>query len=228
MLHFTVVSLFGQHRTDILSKTNVEQLGQIAIQFESQYQQMHDRAIEWAQRTGSPLVVVTPDGKVREIVGIDNGNPIFYGTNNLNAVKTTSTDKIQVGGSTGLDLTGNDFTIGIWDAGKVRTTHQEFELQSGGSRVTLIDTGGNFHDHSTHVAGTMIAVGISNYAKGMAIEGLLDSWNWSNDESEMAAAAADGLLLSNHSYGRMGGWSYSGSAWYWFGDININSHYCPT
>ena len=54
----------------------------------------------------------------------------------------------------------------------------------------------------------------------MAGKAMIYGWDFSNDLAEMAIAAADGMVLSNHSYGSLTGW-YHNSAynmWYWYGD----------
>jgi hypothetical protein len=64
-------------------------------------------------------------------------------------------------------------------------------------------------DHSTHVSGTMIAAGVNPVAKGMSFGAqLLQAYDFNNDESEMAKAAAgtNGIIVSNHSYADIAGW----------------------
>ncbi len=67
-------------------------------------------------------------------------------------------------------------------------------------------------------------VGADATARGMAYEGNLDAYDWSNDDSEMANAAANGLLVSNHSYGIITGWEWNADdeVWYWHGDTDIS------
>ena len=79
--------------------------------------------------------------------------------------------------------------------------HQELT-----GRVVQKDNAASSSEHSTHVAGTMMAKGVNPLAKGMSF-GLkkLMAYDFSNDASEMAAAAND-LLVSNHSYGAITGW----------------------
>ena len=86
---------------------------------------------------------------------------------NVNAADTTNADQLHSGGGLGLNLTGAGVTIGIWDGGAVHATHQEFQVEGGGSRVTVVG-GGNNSSHATHVAGTIGATGVSPSAKGMA------------------------------------------------------------
>jgi hypothetical protein len=69
----------------------------------------------------------------------------------------------------------------------------------------------------------MIASGEQPTAKGMAYAAKLDAYDWNSDEGEMAGAAAQGLLMSNHSYGLITGWAYGdydglgSSRWFWWG-----------
>ncbi|MCX6305621.1 MAG: GEVED domain-containing protein [Bacteroidetes bacterium] len=163
------------------------------------------------------------DKGVSEIQYIDNfGFPQSYSTTNLNAGKTTNTDDIWAGGSTGLNLTGAGYLVGEWDGGGVLTTHQEFS-NGAGTRVTQMDVPTSTHYHSTHVAGTMIAEGVDAAAHGMATGALLHAYEWNDDNAEMATAAAGGLTLSNHSYGWNRGWIYDSGSWYWFGNTTVST-----
>ncbi len=154
----------------------------------------------------------------RELMGVDErGEPIVYKTHNTDARWTTNTNDLVPGGSSGHNVTGATIGAGelaIWDGDPVRAGHQEFE-----GRVTKINTSGN-GDHATHVAGTMVGAGYSTNtsAQGMAPDALLDSYDWTNDDSEMATAAAAGLQVSNHSYGGVYGYDKdSGGNWHWYG-----------
>jgi subtilisin family serine protease len=147
------------------------------------------------------------DGKVIELMAFDGDVPVFYSTSNTIAARSIATNQIQAGGSAGLNLSGSTDTLGIWDEGIARTTHQEF-----GTRVILGDGSTVISDHGTHVGGTMIASGVVSSAKGMSPLAKLKTYNWFNDLSEMGIAAANGMYVSNHSYGYLLGWD--GSTWY--------------
>ncbi|MCX7826952.1 MAG: S8 family serine peptidase, partial [Verrucomicrobiae bacterium] len=118
---------------------------------------------------------------------------------NVNAADTTNADQLRSGGGLGLSLTGAGVTVGVWDGGAVRSTHQEF-----GGRVTVIDAVAN-SDHGTHVAGTIGASGVVTAARGMATGVSLRSRDWNNDISKINS---DGSLIqvSNHSYSYITGW----------------------
>ncbi|MEY2904351.1 MAG: hypothetical protein RJA52_367, partial [Bacteroidota bacterium] len=103
------------------------------------------------------------DGKVIELMAFEGEFPVFYATSNTTAANSIRTNEIQSGGSSGLSLTGVTDTLGIWDEGITRTTHQEF-----GSRVILGDGTTTISNHGTHVGGTMIASGTVSSAKGMS------------------------------------------------------------
>lgn len=224
---FIVNALFSQGQVDILQKTNTTQLHLLSEKYTTQFQEEYQRAQMWADSTG--FAMVEDSLHPIALTGFRNGFPIYLQGNNLNAAKTTSTDKIQEGGGAELDLTGEGFIIRIWDGGHVQVEHQEFQLPDDSSRVTIMDANYSPKLHSTHVGGTLAAQGLDDNARGMATEAFLYSYDWLNDASEMAGAATEGMLISNHSYGTTCGWHYIplseyGPHWWWYGDINVNEN----
>ena len=172
-----------------------------------------------ARQLGIPMRRELPNGKVMELQRFKPGTgPVFYITNNLDAADSVSTDEVWFGGSAGLALDGGGMTVGEWDGGAVLAEHPDLY-----PRVTQVDGVTAISNHSTHVAGTLIAADIEplRRAKGMAPAADLRAYDWNSDSAEMAAAAASGLLLSNHSYGIAAGWVYTGGAgadeWWWIG-----------
>lgn len=147
----------------------------------------------------------------------EDGIPMYYKTDNRNAAKTISTDKVYPGGGAGLNLDGTGITPREWDGGGVRLAHQEY-----GGRVVQGDNPSSTHWHSTHVAGTIMAAGVQSTAKGMAYNANLRAFDWNSDNSEMASEAANGMLMSNHSYGYGRGWGWS-NGWTWYGNPSIST-----
>lgn len=196
-----------------------QKLRQFSQEKTTEWQQQRQEAEEIAERIGLPLRIELESGKVIELQRFENNHPVYYETHNLNGAVTSSVDAIRPGGDLGLELTGDTQTLGIWDGGKVRTTHQEF-----GNRVTQQDDETSLSGHATHVGGTMVAAGVQENAQGMAYEAELDAHSWSNDLGEVSDAAADGMLVSNHSYGLLMGWSYNQDEemWDWWGDVEIS------
>ncbi|MFZ4797417.1 MAG: S8/S53 family peptidase [Bacteroidia bacterium] len=160
------------------------------------------------------------NGRIIEFDGFgDNGFPEFKTTcSNIGLAATINTNQVWPSGVLGLSLTGNGSTkLGIWDSGKLRITHQEFV-----GRVTNMDSSTSFSAHSNNVAGLLMAAGIVPSAKGLAFQSNLKAWNFTNDRAEMALAA-NGLLVSNHSYANSAAWIFSGGFQYWLGDTTLNA-----
>ena len=167
---------------------------------------------------GWPIRAEDSTGRVIVLRKINKGKPVYFVSENLDAARTVSTDRTWPGGSGGFSLTGVGILLGIWDGGAVRTDHQEF-----GGRVTQVDFTSLHDDHSTHVAGTMIAGGVDPQAHGMAYQAFLDAYDNLFDFSEMAGAAAEGLTASNHSYaGTPAGWEDEVWGWTWWGDVSVS------
>ena len=226
---FIIIGFYGmshvhsQNRT-LTNQTNPQKevLLKLAEAFQQKYLIQRAEVERVAKERGWVIRQETPEG-VSEIMYIDSkGFPQAYGTTNLNAARSTNTDDIWVGGSTGLNLNGSGYLVGEWDGGGVLTTHQEFNNGTG-TRVTQMDVPAATSYHSTHVAGTMIAEGQVASAHGMATEALLHAYEWTNDNAEMATEAAGGLTLSNHSYGLNRGWNSSGGNMYWWGNPGISA-----
>jgi len=158
-----------------------------------------------------------------ELLGIINDHPVYFTTNNVGGALTQKTYRLYPNGGRGLSFTGQGYNnIAIWDGGKVRTTHQEFQ-----GRVTQGDAATILSDHATHVSGTITAGGVQANAKGMAYQATIKAFDWDDDITEMTQQAQQGLELSNHSYGYLVGWYYgdlgNGTAWYWLGHTQIST-----
>jgi len=149
-------------------------------------------------------------------------------TDDFQATDTVNADQLQPGGSTGLNLTGNGITVGVWDGGIVRPSHQEFV-----GRVTVGDGSTTLSDHGTHVAGIIGATGIVPEARGVANKVKIISYDVTNDINEIQNAPSS-LLLSNHSYGTVNGWiqkywpALGKVADAWMGDRSLYSFEDPT
>ncbi|MBN2460916.1 MAG: S8 family serine peptidase, partial [Candidatus Cloacimonetes bacterium] len=206
----------------MLERTNIEILQQLSLDLASLYQIRHQEAILIATEKGWPIKQVREDGSVIELQFLRDGFPVYYVTGNGVSAETISTNQVRPGGTTGLNLDGTGMVLYEWDAGKVLLSHQELT-----GRITIGDPASNtdLHDHSTHVAGTLIAAGIDMSAVGMAYNGTLIDYDWDDDNSEMSAAGAGGALISNHSYSFITGWYYNyrnDGLWCWFGDTTVS------
>lgn len=184
-------------KVKIIAETNVAELNRLAPIYDSIYKTNKLKAMELAAVKGWEEFIVKPNGGKAELVSVDEfDNPIYYTTFNAGAAITTRANRLNTGGSLGLQLDGQNMTVGVWDGGRVRSTHQ---LIAG--RVTQVDNPTSVSDHATHVSGTVMGGTASATAKGMASQANLRAYDWTTDTFEVTQAAANGLLVSNHSYG---------------------------
>jgi hypothetical protein len=153
----------------------------------------------------------TDDGETcTQLIAVRDGRVYRYKTCNANAAIGTAANLVRQTPPYNVD--GTNLAAGVWDAGTVRSTHQEF-----GGRVILKNAVAA-HYHSTHVGGTIGARGVDATAKGMAPAVRIWSYDWNSDLSEMASVAMSAtgqvgvIQISNHSYGLETGWE--GSEWF--------------
>lgn len=154
-------------------------------------------ALQYAKKNKLPISGYDKDGNYKELQRIaQDGTPIYYTSLNTTINTTTRVSSLHANGSMGLDLDGDGMHIGIWDAGTVRTSHEEFN-----GRILVGDKLKSINNHATHVAGTLVASGKDARAKGIAYKATVVSYDWFKDEAEVIKAASEGMLISNHSYG---------------------------
>ncbi|MGY8934451.1 MAG: S8 family serine peptidase [Flavobacteriales bacterium] len=200
---FLMHSLFGQtyaERQSIIANYDLQTLSALESEYRLAFIQEKQKALELAVIYGWEEFKEMPNSGRAELVGVyKNGKPKYYTTSNREGGITTRADKVHTGGGANLELNGQDMIVGEWDAGATRENHPLFN-----GRVNQMDNSPQYDNHATHVAGTMIGNGeeVNGAAIGMAPEAVLHAYDWYSDSGEMIAAAADGLLVSNHSYGQ--------------------------
>ncbi len=178
------------------------------------------RTLQLADSLQLPSRLIYPDGRIMEIRRFNiNMIPEYLTTFNSMAARTVATDKVRFDGNMGYSLDGDGLVVGVWDGGVPLSTHVEF-----GDRVLILDGSAEVVGHATHVSGTIGASGVNGQARGMADKAVIEAYDWDQDIQEMDAAAGQGLLLSNHSYGYVSGWDYNSeeSRWEWWGDLSIS------
>ena len=202
---FFISAQTEKERSKIVSSYNKEELGKLLNEFATKQKEQQAEAIAFAKANNIPVLVKLEDGGIAELQRIDDGKLIYYRTFNVAAAKSTRTNHLHTGGSLGLNLNGQNMIAYVWDGGHARVSHQEYDGTGGTNRVTVEDAtsegGTKLNFHAAHVTGTITASGFTANAKGMAPQSKVKAYMWNNDLAEATAAAANGMLLSNHSYG---------------------------
>lgn len=186
----------------IISRYDLNALRLESNLYVKDFRNQRERFKTYAQKYDIPLTVTNRKGGVSHFSRIDEKGNLIYlkAYSNVEAAKTIGVDRLYPTGDLELNLTGESMVVGLWDEGKVRGQH---ELLSG--KVTQKDDAEDFGDHATQVAGTLIGKKLESrlgaLAQGMAYNAKLEAYDWDDDVEEMYKAAANGLLISNHSYG---------------------------
>ncbi len=194
-----------QEKAIILDSYDLGQLKLLENRYIQQAQSRRQQILRQANLQGWQLLRSNSNGSLDQLVDISpEGLPIYYTVHNVDAAASTRTNHLHTGGSLGLNLNGQNMTFHVWDGGPTRPTHQEFDGPGGNNRISINDgvtslNGNSFH--AMHVTGTIAASGFSANAKGMAPQATVLTHEWTNDLAEATTAAANGMLLSNHSYG---------------------------
>ncbi len=231
LFHFALIILFILLKSFSISAQKAaygpgqrERLKTLSDQFDIIENNARLRAIAYAADKGLPVRKVLDDGTVIEIQYIDpKGMPVYHQSDNAGAAVTVGADKLHPGGESGVSLTGYGFFAGVWDSGDVDTAHAEFR-----NRLFLKESEEDSRgtsEHATHVAGTIAAAGKYTQAKGMAFEADIHSYDWNGFLGQLAEAAAEGYLISNHSYGIRLGWTRQDGQWVWNGPPDASEDY---
>lgn len=204
---FSATNMNAQTEEDVHLITkgyDMEALRQLEERFDREYKENYAKGLEIARKRNLPIEGVDEQGRSFSLQGVVPGTDYlkyYQSNNNVSAKSSIQTARVQDlhngAADFGVDIQGQTVTVGIWDNGAVYAGHQSI----GSSRVTSKDGSTSIGDHASHVAGTMIANDNIPDVKGMAPQANLWSNDWNSDLSEMTSQAAQGLLVSNHSYG---------------------------
>ena len=204
VLTFSVLTSFAQttlQKEHITSRYDKQQIQKLESDFTAKAALERQQAAEFAQQRGLETKFTTQDGRTVELKKVVNGQPIYYTTFNIAAAESTRADHLNSGGSLGLNLDGQNMTAYVWDGGVATIAHVEFDGAGGTNRFSIGDSSSSLNYHAGHVTGTIIASGVDANAKGMASHASAIGSDWNSDLAEATAAAGNGMLISNHSYG---------------------------
>ena len=110
-------------REKITKDYNLAESAKLVQDVKSFTKESFDRAMRLAKRYDWPLIIEYKDGGFGELIGVlEDDSPLYYRTYN-SGVSTIHADAVHTGGSSGLDLNGENMIAGVWDGGTVRSTH---------------------------------------------------------------------------------------------------------
>ncbi len=195
-----ICSVVGQSKNakeHIKSTYDQGKMASIISQMEEEHQAKNVKIGQLLKSKGWNKSEKSSNGSQIELrdIGTD-GTPLFYTTLSDASTQTARAHTLYADGLLNLGLDGSGMEVGVWDAGAALPTHQEFD-----SRASNADNSDEISLHATLVTGNLISSGIQASAKGVAYGAQALTHDWTRDKIEVAESAANGLLLSNHSYG---------------------------
>lgn len=198
---FSTFAQTHKQKEQITSRYNKKAINQLESQFNAKAQLDKKAALEAAKINNWPIII-EENGTYAELQRLAfDGSPIYYTTFNVDAATSTRTNHLNIGGSLGLNLDGQNMIAHVWDGGLARPSHQEYDGAGGNNRFSIGDNSSTLNFHAAHVTGTIIASGVQPAAKGMAPRAQAVGFDWNSDLTEATNAASNGMLISNHSYG---------------------------
>ena len=205
VLFFTSFSIVAQdikEKQRITKDYNQTKLQNLKEGFSSNFIKEKNKANLLATQKGWKLKFKDANGSYYELMKVSKqGKPLYYKTDNVDAGISTRANFLHKDGGLGLNVEGQGMTAYVWDGGIARETHQEYDGDGGENRFSVGDGSTELNFHAAHVMGTIISSGFDSKAKGMAPKAKGIGSDWNNDLAEVTEAAANGMLLSNHSYG---------------------------
>ena len=199
-ISFSMKSQTQAEREVIVKNYDISKLKALRLKYSKDFNDDKNKAMFLAKKNGWKIKYME-NGSYHELISVsEEGKPIYYKTDNLDASISTRTNFLHNNGGLGLDIEGQGMTAHVWDGGSARPSHQEYDGVGGDNRFSVGDDS-DLSFHGAHVTGTIIASGFVSDAKGMAPQANAIGYDWNNDLAEAAEAALNGMLISNHSYG---------------------------
>lgn len=191
----------AEEREKIINTYNVDEINTLKQFIQQDDINRSHRVNTYLAKTGKSLYQEV-DGRKREVRDIlPDGTVLYYQNDNDGSALTMRAKRLYPGGSLGLELTGQDIEVGVWEAEGGIPLASHLDLNG---KITVIDGANDVTFHATHVAGTIVSSGeqtVFNQGRGVAYGATVRAADSQSDYSEMTTEANNGMLISNHSYG---------------------------
>src|SRR5690554_3163332 len=114
ILFFRAMISWSQNKEPEL-KTNTKELKKLSELAEQKYKADSIKIAAFLRANPAFEHRSKTNGVLYEIVEIVEDKPVYRSTDNLSSSMATKTNSLQVGGTLGLNLTGNNMAIGVWE-----------------------------------------------------------------------------------------------------------------
>lgn len=205
-LTLTINLCFSQSNVNfwVKSQYSTSSISVFKSKFQNKNSLKEKRVKSFLNSGGVRIVVDNFNNSFSQIEDVTfDGYPLYNSIFNYDAGVSTRTNPVQA--ILGLNLQGQNMSLGVWDGGRALGSHIEFYTSSSNTVSRVINGDGSVLNsnsfHATHVTGTVLARGADFDAKGMAPRAQVRSFDWNDDELEVINEATNGMLISNHSYG---------------------------
>ena len=210
---FAVNAQSLQDRRAMRTSIEADALFSLAAELQTKFDDSEARVAKYLADNPKQLRSELKNGMVHYLARIDaDGQPMFRvdkvnaatvdGQKNRASGALIKADSLYTGGSISVNITGTGMVAGVWEVNAVRETHELFAGKAI-NQPGQIPATPSTSNHAAHVTGTMIGVDLLSRptARGIAFGATSKNYTAPNDLAEMAAFAASGFLISNHSYG---------------------------
>lgn len=194
----------GKDLDYIIQNSNVGELEAMSKRFENKQAENYKLAVEKAEQLGMPISGFNEeDGYAYQLRRITDGGELIYQRTFNNVASGSSINTVRAKYMHEIGIEGQGMNVGIWEGSIPMQSHFSFggriSIKDGGSQSSNI----NLLSHATHVAGTMAANDLLPNIKGFMPQAasIWSNSKWNQDIVYMPSQAAQGLLMSNHSYG---------------------------
>lgn len=205
----------ADERKTLSLSVNATNLRQLSTEFQANFDLQESRVLDYLSNNPGQVRSFDKDGSMYFLSRISaDGKPVYINSKSMNGPKSNvesgqliKANQLYSGGSLGVNITGTGMVAGVWDGGLVRDTHELLagQVTNVAGQVGPLAVTVSGENHMSHVAGTIVGKDIASQpsARGIAFGATAQNYDWANDTAEMAAFAAKGYLVSNHSYGAL-------------------------
>ena len=131
-----------EEQMEIVKNYDIEAIKQLENRIKNKNKKIQEEIDAFLNSNKDAKRVMRSGNKNYYLDRIIDGKPIYITTDNVNSAKATRTNFLHNGGALGLNLEGQNMTIGIWDEGVARVSHFEFR-ESASSTTSRVTTPGD-------------------------------------------------------------------------------------